>query len=255
MLWFKRSIKNALGSEKKRIGRKIDVAYIDSESIETFLDQYYNESKDVCLEIGKASSDANFTTVDMNEGADIILDIRGHITTDYHLSPDSSKLTIGRYKIIRMINFIEHVQWIYQDALFNWLNELLAPGGMIYIETPNLEYIMKIYSSNLDRLSNGDEPRFPHSEYPNMSDSNGGAANPVNDFQKWINFKLYSGCSPNDFHHCCYDSYWMARMLEDCGYYKISISSGDTLKVVAFKPGDASSEQTVVEQAVERVLR
>ena len=225
---------------KKKVHIDIDVSFVHSDTIESYLDKFSYEDKDVCLEIGDIGPKDNCLTVDVRDDADYVGDIRGCFSSDYSATDDLSRIPLGRFKIVKLIHTVEHIQWIYQDALMAWVLTLLDSGGMIYIDTPNLEYITKVYLSNLQRLEAGERVKFPGREYPNMVDDSGKLVNPEKDLQPWTNFKLYSGCSPGDFHHCMYDAYWLVRMLAFVGFEDINISSDETLKAVGFKVGDSN---------------
>ncbi len=238
---------------KRKAERADDIGYklVKYNTIESYLDKHYYESKDNCLEIGNIKN-PDFTTVDIRSEADYVGDIRGEFTTDFPKSDDLSRIPLGRFKFVKIVNTVEHIQWIYQDALLNWVKAFIVDGGMVYIETPNLEFIAKIYITNLLRINKGIPVKFPANEYPGMLDNNGKTIEPENNLLRWVNFKIFSGCSPGDYHHCCYDTNMMATLLGNAGFEKISICSGDTLKVVAFNSGnaDVSAMDTAIDMAM-----
>lgn len=232
----------------------VKCSMLDAVSIYDFMEKYADEAKEYKLEIGNSDKVDDFTTVDIAGSPDIKVDIRKFITSDYKLLPDDPTISSGFYFVVKAVNVVEHIQWIYQDAFFDWIYTIIRPGGMFFIETPNLEYICKLYVRNLEAISEGKNAKFPADEYPGMANKSGEPINPNHDLQRWVNFKLFSGCSPGDFHHCCFDAYWIARMLDAHGFEKIAIASDSTLKAVGFK-GKVSENLNDVDAAIERVLR
>ena len=209
---FKRKVE--IRAKKNKVADKdVDVTFVNIGTIDELLSKQFYEERTNCLEIGDIGPKEDALTVDIREGADFVGDIRGCITNDYKKSSSLETIPIGRFAFVKLMHTIEHIQWIYQDALFNWLNSLMAGNGMLYICTPNLEYITKVYLANIERLSIGGPVRFPGNEYPDMTNDDGNLIDPEKDLQRWTWFKLYSGCSPGDFHHCCHDPYSLSRLL------------------------------------------
>ncbi len=214
----------------------IKLTVVGSKVINAILEESDSRDKDEILEVGDINLE-NRTTVDFMEGADYVGDIRAFFSSDYEFTDSLSllKMRLGSFSVIRLQHFLEHIQWTHQDACLSWAHSLLLEGGMIYIETPNLEYIAKMYLKNLKNIELGKDVKFPDEEYPGMSDdSKKHEVNMIN-FWRWINFKIYSGCSPGDFHHCCYDPYWLVRMMQNAGFVNISVCARDTIRVIAFK--------------------
>lgn len=229
--------------EQAMIAQDTKVTFVSSSAMDSFLEKYEYEEKEKCLEIGNIGPVPGYTTLDIRDGADYIGDVRGCITNDYECSDDLELIPQGTFLVVKMVNVIEHIQWIYQSAFFDWINKLLVTEGMVYIDTPNLEFIAKVYVTGLEYAAKGLLPKFPGDQYPGMTDRNGSVIEPAKNLQRWVQFKLFSGCSPGDFHHCCYDAYWLARMLADAGFDNICINSEEVLKVAAFKSGKRSESQ------------
>lgn len=136
------------------------------------------------------------------------------------------------YDIVAAVHFIEHIEWIYQHHLFEYARMWLKPGGYFVVETPNLEWIAKVY---LDKRFRN---RFPMNEHPDIKTRS------EMDFRRWINFKIFSGCSPGDYHHCLYDATMLRGMFEKAGFTNIKIKRGPTLWGIgqALKEGEFSWE-------------
>jgi len=202
--------------------------------------------KDFCINIG-AGKEANikYTTVDIDKKS--MPDIYGDIRTLFIKSPeyenllsqypDLSNIKSDYYVYCRMCHIMEHIEWIYIPSLLNWVYSILTPGGVLSIDTPNLEYIAKAYIKYLEIEDRGVNPKFPANEHNDL------AIEHLGDMQRWINFKLYSGCSTGDYHNSCMDKTLITRFLYDAGFEKIYISSGTTLRVLAYK-GDKSDLDT-----------
>ena len=166
------------------------------------------------LEIGSGQNPTpDYIHVDLDPKApdvDLVGDVRALFSPDAVLAdyPDLKALDtrpgpLELYREIRAVHFIEHIQWIYQRPMFRWFFDLLAPGGVLTIETPDLHWIAKSY------LKNHRKRRFPSGEHPHLSRPE--------DFHWWVNFKLFSGCSSGDYHHCAYDSRSLTEMLRASG--------------------------------------
>ena len=184
------------------------------------------------LEIGSGNNPTNgFEHLDVNPNAphvEYVGDIRALITKDYDINfyPDFQQLHTAQFEGIRCIHVLEHIQWIYQNTFLRLLHDLLEPGGILYLETPDLKWIMMSYSKNRKKK------RFPTTEHPELKDDKD-----LLQFYQWVNFKLYSGCSPGDFHHCCYDKDFLTHVLLLTGFESISIKTrGGTLSGIVRKP-------------------
>jgi len=123
--------------------------------------------------------------------------------------------------------------------------KVLAPGGMVYVATPNLAYAIGVYVANRERQMRGKSLSYPVSEHTYLKPG------VDHDMQRWVNFKFFSGCSPGDTHHTAFDRLWLYELLKLQGFEKISIHDGATLKAIAYKPGLA---QFNVDEAIDRVV-
>lgn len=137
------------------------------------------------------------------------------------------ELPYGVYSEVLSRHFIEHLPWKDQPTLFTLMFDLLIPGGRLVAETPNLEYALRYYGTKRLRRS------FPKTDHPDIRDDAPG------NLQRWLNFKLFSGGSPGDYHHSTFDREWLRILLKDAGFVRISIRSGQTLTATARKPKSA----------------
>jgi len=194
--------------------------------------------KSLKLDIGAGQDcDGVYTTLDCDSSIspDLVVDIRSIFApSDYYrerkaLYPDIDDIRYGKYKVVRMKHTLEHIEWLYYPSLFEWLSSLLCDNGIIIIDTPNLEYISLMYLGNLDKQRRGEKVGFPAQEHPNLSNSE------LFDMQRWVNFKLFSGCSPGDYHFGCLDEPSIANFLYNSGFKSILIFNGKSLRVVAYK--------------------
>jgi len=212
----------------------INNAKIDS-IIDGILKKY---GKDYCLNIGAGKENNKlYTTVDIDQKAqpNILGDIRAlfvhspeykSLLSQY---PELYNIKSEYYVYVRLCHIVEHIEWLYIPALFDWVRNILTTGGILTIDTPNLEFIMKAYLKFIEAENSGQLPRFPAKEHPDMSIDKHG------DMQRWINFKLFSGCSTGDYHHSCLDKTLAYTFLYDAGFDKVYINNSSTLRVLAYK--------------------
>lgn len=165
--------------------------------------------------------------IDANVDPDIVADVRAIFTPDVKLEdyPDLEPLAdLGNpmFSRIKAIHFIEHVQWLYQEAMFQWFFALLYPGGVLELETPDLMWIAKSY------IKNKKKSKFPLTDHPTL--------NKPQHFVPWVNFKLYSGCSLGDYHHCMYDKEHLGQSLKGVGFNAKIKARGGHLYASAIKP-------------------
>jgi hypothetical protein len=128
------------------------------------------------------------------------------------------------YDSVTATQFLGQVEWIYQEQLLALIFSWVAPGGTFTVEEQNLPYIARHYTSRRWRR------KFPVGQHP-KSASRGGVG-----VQNWLNFKLYSGCSPNDHRMAIYDKHLLKPLLLGAGFTKVKLSSGTVLKARATKP-------------------
>ena len=201
--------------------------------------------KKYCLDVGTGNDDSeNYTTIDMDISCkpDIVGDIRCLFApsdfyrekkTDY---PDLEHLQTGMFYYVRLKHVIEHVEWIYHQAMFDWLSNIVSGGGYVEIETPNLRYIIKMYADQIKIHDSGGMPKFPAGEHNDLDNTK-----PI-DFQRWVNFKLFSGCSPGDTHHSCFDIYTLCYYLQQHHFTGIVAYNGSTLRVLAIRESNPETD-------------
>jgi len=191
-----------------------------------------NDKKE-CLEIGLNDESEECVTVDFGDKADYSGDIRGCFAQHggYESVVTIESLPIEYWKVVKLVHTVEHIEWLYQEAMFNWIWSLMSPGGILYIDTPNLDYIIRVYNRGVSFLNKGFKPEYPYNDHPDFDSMS------IENFIPWVNYKIFSGCSPNDYHHTCYNSLWLGQMLLKCGFSKIKIFAGNSLLAVAEKRG------------------
>lgn len=219
------------------------VSFINSDKMnELICDVAKQFGKEHCLDIGTGHDDAEYyTTVDMDIACkpNIVGDIRClFAASDYYREmlpdyPDLKNLKSRSFYYIRLKHVVEHIEWIYQQSLFEWLSNIIASGGCIEIETPNWRYIAKMYSEQIGIQDSGGAPKFPAGELNGLD-----VTNPI-DFQRWIQFKVFSGCSPGDTHHACFDVYSLCYYLQHNNFTDIRVYNGSSLRVFAIRKSDS----------------
>lgn len=239
----------------KKPGRNISEQGIENAII-TMAEQH---GREFCIDIG-SGEDKNsplrendlIQTLDIRKefSPDYVGDMRCLFAPDYPASiddyPDLLRIPTNNYMLVKLQHVVEHIEWIYQEFMFRWILDILAPGGMVNIATPNLEYIVGVYVVNRKKQRKGTEVRYPIDEHTYFKPG------VESDMQRWVNFKMMSGCSPGDYHHCMYDRYWLYEMLCNTGFERISIYDDATLKVVAYKP---QLQQFDVNEAIKRATQ
>lgn len=217
-----------------------NVSSTSYNAVARFIVKLETESEKMyCLDIGSNKQNDKYNTVDFVDGADYVGDVRGLFAPQSGSEPSQSLLTIpeGFFKLIKVSHLIEHIEWLYQDSLFEWLYVLLQDGGHIIIDTPNLDYVIKMYNKNMKRLESLEKLDYPLSDHPDFNSGN--ESDMITRFVPWVNFKLYSGCSfdgeHNDYHHTMYNIYWLGQVLERAGFSSIRIFEGQSLYGVACK--------------------
>lgn len=227
-LFARKKAREYLGDDVK--SSKIDVAMNDMLN---------STSKEYCLDIGTGNDSADrFTTVDMDSrcNPDIVGDIRCcFAASDYYRDmkaqyPDLSGIVGSRYVVVRAKHVVEHIEWLYHQTLFEWLFAITAHGGVVIIDTPNLDYIVKLYYKASNLADNQQPFKFPAHEYAGIK--NGSAV----DLSRWVQFKLFSGCSPGDYHHACLNRRLLYHYLSSVGFEPVGISDDDTLRAIGYKP-------------------
>lgn len=126
---------------------------------------------------------------------------------------------------------IEHVSWLdVEFVVKDWLR-VLAPGGKLFLRTPDLEFICKTY---LERKTT----REHHVDEANMMNIFGDCGP-----SEWANIKLYAGQNyAGNFHLFCLDWSMLERLLKRAGYVNIQrvniqpVFSPGEIQAQAFKP-------------------
>ena len=140
---------------------------------------------------------------------------------------------------IRLYHVVEHIHWYNQIAMWQWLYQLLKEGGKLDIETPDMEWVMKLYLKNRSkwrRFLNGGILNYPRTEHPDIS------ANTGESLSRWVAFKIHSGGSYDklsgihDHHLGMYDKTRLKAELENSGFSSTVSQIQGTLKAVAVKP-------------------
>lgn len=210
-----------------------DVSIISEKAIrrlhEKILDM--NEKK-YCLEIGLNDESIDCTTVDLGDKADISGDIRGSFAPHGGYKPvnEIECLPQDYWNMVQLVHTVEHIEWLYQKSMFEWVHTLLQDEGVIYVDTPNLDYVIDKYKENMKLLGRGEQLNYPFQDHPDFTPDK-----MLENFIPWVEYKLYSGCSPNDYHHCLYNAIWLGMILEASGFKKIKIHPGKTLLALAVK--------------------
>lgn len=224
--------------------------------------------KGECLDIGCGSSiNGGYTTVDIrpefdirNEEGKVVAKVKPDLCVDARVwfasgymdnpqlleqYPDKDKIKPERWQLIKLSHFIEHIPWIHGEMMFRWVHGLLADGGMVWIATPNFEYITRVYIKNRELQKRGLGVRYPRAEHPFLRDG------VQYDMQRWANFKFMSGGSPGDHHMSMWDEYMLASTLEYTGFSDIRMASGPVIHCCAYKPTGITSD---TEEAVRRAM-
>lgn len=219
-----------------------DVSCTSQKAIQRMVEAWEKEiDKEYCLDIGTSERSHQYNTVDFVEGADYIGDIRGLFAPQggYETTESLRGLPEEFFTLVRMSHLVEHVEWLYQRQLFEWVFEFLADGGHLVLDTPNLDYIVDTYRQMIVDMKKGKVIQYPSSDHPDFV-TEGQPIDLVGNCIPWVNYKLYSGCSfdgvHNDYHHTCFNIYWLSLLLEQVGFTKIRIYNGRSIFAVATKP-------------------
>jgi len=185
------------------------------------------------LDIGSGKKNEDCITLDKDEklGCTYTGDMRTLFAPVYNEDAPRSlkKIKSHTFGFVKMQHIVEHIEWIYQQPMFNWVYSLLRYDGVLFVETPNVDYILKKYLSFTKELAKQHPDINPDDPDANI---------------KWLNSKLYSGCSTNkvkdgcvdgDFHLCMYNKDWLVTSLLDTGFKYIKINSEETLSCLAYK--------------------
>lgn len=217
--------------------------YVNEQSIDQMIDGYERQyEKGLCLDVGAGNvNNGKYQRLDVSpdHDPDILVDVKDLFDFD----PSNSDINAIRpkevsYMLVRLHHVAEHIEWIHQKRLFYWACELLMPGGMVAIATPNLEYVMGVYQINLKNREWAKPMKYPVEEHPYLN------VDVHSDMQWWTNFKLFSGGSPGDHHFAAYDRWSLCDMLAYSKFTDIKVHDGATLRAVAYKQGGVRTGAT-----------
>lgn len=109
---------------------------------------------------------------------------------------------------------IEHVSWLKVDFVVKDWCRVMAPGGKLFLRTPDLEFICKTYmGKKTTRESVTDESAMVERF------GNWGPA-------EWANVKLFAGQNyAGNFHYLCFDFAMLKSLLSRNGFEKIERTS------------------------------
>lgn len=134
----------------------------------------------------------------------------------------------NRFDEVRTVHVIEHVDYkTGLRALQEWYR-VLKPGGMCYIDTPNLRRNVKLY---LERDKSWMEDfNILHPSEQEMVSING-----VPNKTLWVNFKMFSTSDPWNTHYINYDADLLPLMCRNVGFTRTEVQDGCSLIVRAWK--------------------
>lgn len=143
---------------------------------------------------------------------------------------------------------IEHVSWrVLPFVLGEWFR-VLKPGGKVFLRTPDLEFICRLYLSRKTTPEAKQDENYIH-QY--LSDEITPAW--------WANIKLFAGQDyPSNFHYLCFDFEMLKALLERMGFEKVTrvsvkpVFSPGELQVEAYKPKSHSPHKPTKKILVKR---
>jgi len=213
------------------------ISYVSERSVRGLHDTILRtEEPKYCLEIGLNGKSEDCITLDLGSKADIVGDIRGAFAQHGGYKPveEIEKLPLDYFHLIKAVHVIEHIEWLYQQVMFDWFFDLIAPGHYLYVDTPNLDYIIEIYNNGIQSMNKGNKLEYPMSDHPDFTKDRY-----IENFTPWVNYKIFSGCSPGDYHHTCLNSIWLGNLLHAAGFENIKIHSGRSLIAIAMRPKES----------------
>lgn len=180
------------------------------------------------LEIGAgANREDGVVSLDISPkySPDILGDIRSLYREDIPRSSGIDRLTPGCCEWIRASHVVEHIEWIHQFLLFRSLHSLLKSGGVLEVYTPNIEWAVRKFLDAIDnKVPLPDASNF----FVNMFGDEGKP-------EMWLNYKLFSGCSPGDYHHCGYTPRTLWAVMSKTGFQVQLLSDGEILGAMGVK--------------------
>lgn len=153
-------------------------------------------------------------------------DIRALWRDGYGDAGNLADITPGAYDVVVANHFVEHIEWIYQDQLFDTVYQWLRPGGEFIVATMNLAYVLRHYTKRRLRR------KFPVNEHPAVRNRDDCA------LQRWLNFRLFSGCGLGDYHHCAFDAPLLTDTYDRAGFTDIHIRKGSMLYAYGSRRGE-----------------
>ena len=145
------------------------------------------------------------------------------------LKPSTQNDELLLYNKIKLMHIVEHFHWYNQPYMWRWLYQLLDYDGILEIETPDLEWIVKTYYKNLNSKwyniirrwllrRSTKNIKFPQEDHPDITGDS------IEDLSKWFCFKIYSGGSfeqnakIHDYHLGVYDRFRLKQELLQAGF-------------------------------------
>lgn len=144
---------------------------------------------------------------------------------DYVSSMDVVPTEDNVFAEIVSIHSIEHIEWRKGYKTLREWYRVLAPGGRVYIATPNLRWIMQSYLDNgkvwaADLMS-------MHPEEQLHLEIDGSHIHTL-----WANFKIFSSGGVGDNHYACYDAFLLGLLLKKAGFTDIKVLEDDAALVM-----------------------
>lgn len=180
------------------------------------------------------------------------LDVRPLKDVEYvcDFSKDRLPFNDGAVGEVLANHVIEHISWRKLPFVVAEWSRVLAPGGKVFLRTPDLKFICQKY------LEGGTTPEWPGDE----------------DFIKkhlsaeitpawWANIKLFAGQDyPSNFHYLCFDFEMLKALLERFGFVDVRrvdvqpVYSPGELQIAAFKQGESKVDPAGEVRMASRVL-
>lgn len=160
----------------------------------------------------------------------IHIDSRRLPGTDHVLNFETQKLPFPNGDIDEILSnhCIEHISWRSLPFVFREWHRVLKPGGRVFLRTPDLEFICKMY------LSNKTTPEWPADERF-ITDNLSKKVTP----SWWANIKLFAGQDYSENYHClCFDFEMLRETVERFGFRDVKRLSVQPV----YSPGEIQAE-------------